>query len=140
MSIIYSTALPDDHKKILQIAKQSKYTKDFGSMMFSSPEAYAKGWIRVALRGLDIVGFTCVRHKVRAPETVLYFITVDESARSQGVGWQLIEEAMASGPHKVMTLNVSKTNTRALEFYLRHGFKVVGEAIEGTAHAMRKEF
>ncbi len=134
------TATPADHKAILQVAKQSKYTKDFSNqVMFSSEAAYAKGWIRVFEQDGKIVGFTCVREKVRQPEVVLYFIGIDEGAKGLGIGRRLIQDIMDRTKHRCMTLNVSKDNS-AKQFYDKLGFSVVGESLKGTGFALKKEW
>jgi ribosomal protein S18 acetylase RimI-like enzyme len=133
-------ATVDDHKAILAVAKTSKYTKDFGSHMFSPPSAYEKGWIKVAVYpDGSIVGFTCVRHKVREPKTMLYFITVMPEQRSGFIGERLLKRVMEDGPHDIMALNVMKDN-RAVSFYERLGFRIVEDALKGKAHRMEKDW
>lgn len=133
-------ATPEDHKAILAIAKQSPYTKDFSNaVMFSSPAAYAKGWIRVAVSGERILGFFCVREKTRAPHTVLYFIGVDASSRSLGVGELLMQELVCFTKHSTVCLNVHGQNSRAKDFYLRFGFAVFGHALGGAGEELRYE-
>lgn len=132
-------ATVEDHNQIVAIAKTSPYTKDFSNrVMFSSDAAYEKGWIKIAIQEAQIVGFTCVRHKVRDPETMLYFITVLPDWRSQGIGELLLDEVMRTGPHQLMALNVMKENERAVQFYQRLGFEVTGEAMNGEAHRMER--
>lgn len=135
----FKIAGQQDHEKILKLAKTSKYTKDFSNaVMFSSPAAYAKGWIRIAENEAgEVVGFTCVRHKVREPKTVLYFLNVREDVRKQNVAKMLLDLVMSDSPHKTMQLNVMKDN-EAKGFYDRQGFQVTGEAINGQAHQMEK--
>lgn len=129
----------EDHKAILKVAKTSKYTKDFGSIMFSPDAAYEKGWIKVADMQGEIIAFTCVRHKVRELVTMLYFICVHPDHRDGFIGERMLESVMRESPHEVMALNVMKEN-RAVNFYDRMGFKIVGEAIKGQAHRMEKKF
>lgn len=133
-------ATQDEHKEILAVAKTSKYTRDFGSHMFSSEGAYEKGWITVAVHHEKIVGLACVRHKVRAPETMLYFVTVLPDMRSQRIGERLLQYVMDEGPHSRMALNVMKENEAAVRFYRRLGFTIVGEALDGDAHRMERDF
>ncbi len=134
-------ATVEDHPDILAIAKTSKYTKDFGNrLMFSSDAAYEKGWILVAVDILEvIVGFTCVRHKVREPVTMLYFITITPKERDKKIGELLLDDVMRRGPHTCMALNVMKEN-RAVSFYERLGFKIAGDAFGGEAYRMVKEW
>lgn len=130
-------ANPADHKEILAVAKQHKCTRDFGSHMFSPTAAYDKGWIRVAVTQLGtIVGFTCVRQKVRTPVTELYFIGVSEMLRSHGIGDMLLADLWQHSEHKRIGLNVERTNTGAVKFYLRHGFQVTGESLKGKGFRM----
>lgn len=133
-------ATKEDHAAIVKVAKSSKYTRDFtNTVMFSSDAAYEKGWIRVMEHEGEIVGFTCVRHKTRQPKTMLYFVAVAPEFRRNGLGWIMLEEAMAAGPHSTMELNVMKDN-EALKFYERNGFRIVGEAMKGQAYRLEREF
>jgi ribosomal protein S18 acetylase RimI-like enzyme len=141
--IIIRPGTLEDHKAILQISKQSKFTKDFSNqVMFSSPAAYEKGWIRVVEEDGRIVGFTCFRVKKRDPEVVLYFVGVDKSQQGNGLGWKLIEDMMAFAPptHRKLYLNVGKDNEQARSFYEKHGFVVVDEALKGAGLKLRKDF
>lgn len=131
-----------DHRAILQVAKQSPYTRDFSNRIFSGPALYARGWIRVLARSgqkehqgvgwPDIVGFTCVRHKVRAPETVLYFIGVDREHHRMGIGEILLADLINESPHRRIALNVMKSNEQARSFYRKHRFRGDGDALEGA--------
>jgi len=139
----FRAATPADHAELVKLAKTTEYTRDFSNkLMFSSDDAYAKGWIRVATIEGDIVGFTCVRHKSRKPflETMLYFVVVDPAHRSQGIGELLLEDAMFHGPHTMMRLNVMKKNARAVSFYKRLGFRIAGVSLEGHAYSMEREY
>lgn len=130
-----------DHDAIVKLARQSKFVRDFSSHMFSSEAAYEKKWIRVAMKGKRIVGFTCVRHKVRAPETVLYFIGVDKDTQREGIGFELMRDLQDQSPHKRIALNVDKTNIEAIGMYTRLGYEIEhGDALNGTAHHMAKEW
>lgn len=115
-----------DHDIINKIGKQTSYCKDFGSIMFSPPGAYIKGWIRVARVAVSgaIVGFTCVRHKVRAPETMLYFIAVVKDCHGEGIGRDLMADLEKQTPHNRIALKVEKANKHAIAFYKRLGYIV----------------
>lgn len=145
--LFFRAATLEEHKTLLQIAKQSKYTKDFSNaVMFSSPAAYEKGWIRVCeavnLDGKRVVGFTCCRVKKRVPEVVLYFVGVDRLAQRLGVGWRLLVDMMENAPptHRTLTLNVHKDNRQAIDFYTKHGFEATGTALKGEGIGLRKVF
>jgi ribosomal protein S18 acetylase RimI-like enzyme len=124
-----------DHDRIVEIAKQTKATRDYTHIMFSGALSYEKGWIRVCTTRMHgeevIVGFTCVRHKVRQPETSLYYIGVDEDWRQKSVGTHLLEDLKKMSPHHRIVLNVTKDNTSARAFYAKHGFVEEGESLGG---------
>ena len=135
----YRTATVEDHEEIVKLAKLSEYTKDFSNrLMFSSDTIYAKGWIRI-VETTNIIGFSCVRHKVRAPVTMLYFIGICPEHRNEGIGETMIEQIMAFGPHYIMQLNVMKSN-RATRFYTRLGFVTTEEVFEGKGLRMEKRW
>lgn len=138
---IMREARVEEHDEIARLAKTSPYTRDFTNrVMFSSDAAYAKGWIRVLIKDKKIIGFYCIRNKVRGDRaTKLYFITVHPDWRGKGVGEMLMlalmEQARRHGG--VIELDVAKDN-RAKSFYDRHGFRVEhGEALGGAAWRMR---
>ena len=122
-----------DHEVLLAIAKSHKATRDFGHIMFSGEQAYQKGWIRLATLRDDtsVVGFTCVRHKVREPKTSLYYIVVAPSARRSGIGTELLADLKTSSPHRCIELSCMKDNQHALAFYAKHGFQTTGDALKG---------
>lgn len=141
MTAVIRQATVDDHKDILLVAKQSKYTKDFSNqVMFSSPAAYEKGWIQVAEVQGKIVGFYCIREKVRSPETVLYFIGIDQEYKGFGTGKKLINHIIENTRHSRLALNVHKNNIEAQEFYERLGFQVAGTSLGGEGLALIKEW
>jgi len=115
-----------DHEALVKLAKRSRYISAFGNIMFSSPAAYEKGWIRKAVVAEtdEIVGFTCVRHKTRQPETVLYFIMVKPEAQGRGVGRELMADLEEQTPHERIALKVEKDNSGAIAFYERLGYVV----------------
>lgn len=135
-----------DHAGILKLAKRSPYTKDFSNHMFSGDAAYEKGWIRVVVRLAPnnkdqvLYGFYCVRHKVRDPETSLYFIGVAPEAKRGGFGAVLIEDIKERSPHRRMILNVMNDNKEALAFYKRLGFTVGGPALKGKGVQLTLEW
>lgn len=131
----------DEHKALVKLAKTGFHTRDFSNaVMFSSPAAYEKGWIRVAEEEGVLLGYTCVRHKIRAPETVLYFITVAPLAKRRGVGRMLLEDLQQHSPHRRCVLNVANDNPEALAFYPRLGFKIIGTALDGHGVQFAKEW
>lgn len=117
------------HASIVAVSKTTRWTRDFTNQMFSSPERYAEGTVYAAcvsdggLHG-PVVGFACVRHLKRRPETNVYFVGVAPEWRSLGVGEQLLRRIAADSPHKNVILKVAQDNTHARSFYERMGFIV----------------
>jgi len=136
------TAGIHEHDKVMEIAKTSKYTRDFSHMMFSGEAAYQKEWIRVAEEESTgvLVGFYCVRHKVRSPETTMYFITVRPGFTKLGVASALLEDLKAQCPNNRIVLNVMNDNKPALGFYAKHGFNTVGPALKGKGVQLSLEW
>lgn len=129
-----------DHKTLCALAKKSKYISSFSSIMFSSPEAYAKGWIRLVENGDGtVLGFTCVRHKKRAPETMLYFLMIDPELRRSGLGRMLMDDLEDQTPHPIVTLKVMNDNPGAIAFYRELMYQEVGPCYDGKGIQMSKQ-
>lgn len=122
-----TTAKVKDHEKLLAVAKKSKYTSGFSNIIYSGPEVYAKGFIGAAKIGRKVVGFVCLRHAIRKPQTTIYDIGVDPDYKRRGVGKALLDWAMSTSPHKRIVLNVDKRNKEAIAFYRKTGFRKIGE-------------
>lgn len=137
----FRIAPESDHERLVKIASQSPYTKAFSNrMMFSSPDAYAKGWVSAAYDEEGSPrGFACVRVKVREPVTVLYFLAVQQGKRRRGTARGLLDELMARSAHRTLRLGVMKENP-ALGFYRHLGFEVTGEAYEGKGYTMERVY
>jgi ribosomal protein S18 acetylase RimI-like enzyme len=85
-----------------------------------------------------IVGFTCVRHKVRQPKTMLYYIIIAPDARRLGVGKVLLDDLIQQSPHRCIELSCLKDNAEALAFYAKHGFVQSGESLKGKGWHLEK--
>jgi ribosomal protein S18 acetylase RimI-like enzyme len=133
-------AVSGQHKELMQIAKQTKWTKDFSNqMMFGA--CYERGWVLGAWEqeGGPIVGFACYRIKVRVHETTLYFVGVDAASRGRGVGTELIRTIMANkAAHRTMVLKCAKDNLSAKKYYDGQAFSVASE--DDTYWVMRRQF
>lgn len=133
--MIFRKAEFSEHKEIMQLARHSKYTRDFSNHIFSGEAMYDKGWINVAEMELSphpkVVGFYCVRHKVRTPATTLYFIGVDEEYKDLKIGTDLLQHMKDNSPYKCIELNCMKDNEPALKFYEKHKFQITGESLKG---------
>jgi len=143
--MIRKASFKRDHAAMMKIARTSKYTSDFSNHIFSGEAMYRKNWIRYCTRPLGKgnvkVGFYCVRHKVRAPETTLYFITVLPGWQGFGIGQELMRDLQAQCPNPRIILNVAKTNKLAIKFYQELGFKIEDrEALKGEGIKMALEW
>lgn len=121
---------------ICDIARQSKYTRDFNSHRFfrdSIRETYKKGEVGVALELGRIVGFVYVKHlrlKSR-PYSVIHYMGVHSAWRGRGIGAKLLAWALASSPHKRIQLSCEHSNEEGMKFYASCGYRKVGEGVYG---------
>jgi ribosomal protein S18 acetylase RimI-like enzyme len=131
-----------DHDELSKIARSHRAGQGFTHFMFSGDAAYEKGWIRTAVDTLSgkILGFTCVRHKVREPKTMLYYIIVSPDARRRGVGQLLLNDLEATTPHRCIELSCLKDNAEALAFYAKNGYKITGESLKGKGWHLEKSW
>lgn len=75
----------------------------------------------------EIVGF------IGLQDNYLAGIFVDKKFRSFGVGKQLLNYVKEI--HETLSLHVCRENTRAVNFYLREGFRIISESLdEATGH------
>jgi len=136
--VLVEPAVPGEHKLLLAISKESRYTRDFSHIMFSGPAAYEKEWVLVARRWRGVpLGFCCLRHCKNKPHTSLYYVAVREGFRGQGVGEKLLAEALRRSPHGRLNLRCHKENAAALAFYRRLRFTFIRE--DGDYHILEKE-
>lgn len=139
--MIIRAATEADHDALVRICRRYPYTASFTNrVMFSTTAAYEKGWIVLAEddfsqdnRGAAL-GFYCVRHKVREPYTMLYYLAAFPTGRQTGA--MLVEHMKSHSPHGRVELNVAKDNGGAVSFYQRHGFLISGEALGGAGYRM----
>ena len=135
------TATMEDRENIFnEFCKKSKYVYDFtNKISYSNEEVFRKGWVLVAEEAGKLLGFISFRHKVRSPESTLYFLMTSEEARGKGIAKALMEAMMESSQHTKMRLNVMKNNN-ALGFYLKQGFDIVETPPHGKWSILEKEF
>jgi len=134
--ITIRNAQPDEHAALCRIARTSLSTRAFGDYRFSSKEAYAKGWIRVAEFHGIVVGLACVRHKQRPPETKMYFLVVNPQIRNNGIGSALLEDIKEQSPTGRIVLDVNQDDEAAVRFYMNRGFTIAGSSLKGRCWRM----
>lgn len=129
------TATLEHHKELCRIARQTTYTRSFSSRIFSGPNCYELGRIRVCINKGVVLGLTCFRDRKRNPARMLYFIAVDATRQRTGAG-KLLMANLCNDYTGQVELNVMKENP-AYKFFQDCGFTVVGEAYDGKAWVMR---
>ena len=117
-----------DVEQVLAITAASSEAAAWGREAYQTfLDAPGRGFCRVAEQGGTVVGFVCVR--VLGEEAELLNIAVHPSARGQGIGSRLMEQALReaaqTGANR-MFLEVRETNAPALRLYGRFGFAVCG--------------
>jgi ribosomal protein S18 acetylase RimI-like enzyme len=129
----------EEHPHLVQIARQSRYTRDFANRIFSGPDCYESGRIRVLTQEGKIRGFTCFRRRIRDGILVLYFIGVEQAGRSRGLGRLLMVDLMGQAGPAGIELKVAKANEGARRFYSSLGYVEVAEAFGGEGVALRAQ-
>lgn len=126
-----------DDRHICDIARQSRYTRDFSSHMFFRNDienTYAKGEVGVAVSRGVLLGFVYCKHVKRGGEkSVIHYMGVAEPYQGKGLGvgralleWAKAEAAKRSG---VLELSCETSNEGAEKFYRACGLT---EAYRGT--------
>jgi ribosomal protein S18 acetylase RimI-like enzyme len=111
--------------EICEIAKQSKFTRDFASHRFyrdGIAETYGRNEVGIAVRGKKIVGFVYCKHLKRMPVSVVHFMGVDGNYRGQGIGRALMEWALETTPHGLVQLSCEHSNAAGMKFYPALGY------------------
>lgn len=120
-------AKPSEHEAILKVARTSKYLGGFGNSIYSGPDRYAVGAIGIAKIGRKVVGFVCLRHAVRKPQTTVYDIGTLPEYKKKGVGKAIIDWVMEQSPWNRIVLNVDVRNKEAIDFYKKIDFKTISK-------------
>lgn len=80
----------------------------------------------IGARNGGIDGYVILINRPLRPWTAIDYIVVSEDRRSGGIGQMLLEKAAARASRRNLRLFVRPSNTRAIAFYERNGFKVTG--------------
>lgn len=107
------------HALVQTIADETFADLFAGSQVPIGEAAWACSW--VAISGEEIVGVTLTR------EEWVDDLWVRRDSRRTGIGGKLLAHAegeIRERGHDTMRLRVVKSNTRAVEFYQHHGWKV----------------
>lgn len=116
----------EEHKRVCEVARLSKFTKGFASGGLRFVDSYyQRGEVLVAEAHGRLLGFACVRHCVRRPYTSVYYIGATENGR--GVGRALLRQVLKESPHTCIQLISEKENKQGLGFYRHIGFTIQGE-------------
>src|SRR5262249_51346466 len=144
-NIIYRVAREDEHEALVAISRTSPYLKHFRyRVIFSPPEAYARGWIRVAECDGEIVAFVSFWIKRNRILNIRH-MGVHPDYRRHGIGRGLIEHVDAAVPKRggffvpPMVLKCENRNTEGMAFYQRLGFNIVKPALKGKGVEFHRE-
>jgi len=83
--------------------------------------------VTVWFNGVTVVGFCAVR--TVKPELELLKIGVDPERQGEGIGTDLLNDALNAATHpgcRECFLEVRWSNERAISFYIKEGFEMVG--------------
>jgi ribosomal-protein-alanine N-acetyltransferase len=125
-------------KTVVDLPEISKYinnwglSSDFGIIAGVNEQPVGAIWGRLFNKNNKGYGYV----DENTPELTM---AIKSEYRNQGIGESMISrffQLAGDKGYKYLSLSVDKRN-RACNFYLRQGFKIVGEL--GTAYTMRKE-
>ena len=128
------TATWEEDAVICEIARQSRFTRDFSTHRFfrtNIAASYSKGEVGVAVVRGEILGFVYVKHLVRRSESVIHYMGVSTAAQKRGIGRQLLTWALRQSPHHYVVLSCEHVNTAGMEFYARVGLCKLHEGVYG---------
>lgn len=134
LKFVLRRANDTDDPAVCQIAKQSRYTRDFASHRFYRDDikiTYFKGEVGVAEHGGRIVGFVYCKHLKVRPVSVVHFMGVDENARQLGVGRKLMDWALVNQPHPAIELSCEHSNVEGMKFYPAIGYEKLRDGVYG---------
>lgn len=127
-------ALPHDHPALLQVWEASvRATHDF---LDPADLAFFRDFVPGALGLLDVqliessqgpAGFIGWR------PGHIEMLFVSPAQFGQGLGRRLLDQVIASAPAQPWQLDVNEQNPRALRFYQRYGFAVVGRSAQDSS-------
>jgi ribosomal protein S18 acetylase RimI-like enzyme len=114
---------PDEKEsvqRLVQVIADETFAYLFASAQVPIGESdWLPGW--VAISGDEIVGVTMTR------DEWITDLWVRRDHRRTGVGWRLLahaESEIEGRGYRTLRLRVVKSNTRAVEFYRSHGWRV----------------
>ena len=109
-----------------------------------SQRYYPGVYLSAAWDGPDIVGFIFMR-AIDRRTLFLDYLFVSQSHQRQGIAQQLQDNALKAlllthPDIQVIQLKVYKTNTNAVEYYLRRGFSIISESEKRFTMEKREPF
>jgi predicted GNAT family acetyltransferase len=125
-TITIRQASPADLKAVKAIADANRESIGF-VLRPALQEHVERGWLYIAARSSDVVGFVNFRHR-RDGWTVVYEICVEAPSRMQGIGLQLLSHLYSDVVHqgrKGVQLKCPDGSV-ANEFYAAIGYRRIG--------------
>lgn len=102
---------------------------DENQFLFDLPDKWTLSFI--AKKEDVVIGYAILSHKW-ADRVHLHEIVVSGEYRSLGIGARMLNEIIERCELENLSLKVSKSNTSAIRFYLRHGLSITKS--EGEYH------
>ena len=136
---------PTDMFSVIKLASET-LTEQYNPSLFNFfYESYPKGFI-VAEKANKIIGFIIGVKTINYSSRIL-MLSVSEKNRRQKIGSSLLIEflkIMSNEKVKNIELEVRTDNKKAINFYMKHGFKIKGRIREfyqdgKSAYTMLKE-
>jgi GNAT superfamily N-acetyltransferase len=122
--ITIETATFEDDTEICQLARLSRYTREFATHIFfrdDIEQTYAKGEVAVAREAGRVVGFVYCKRPKRKPFAVVHYM----ASRRKGLGARLLQWASQFAKPLPVELSCEHTNERGLAFYSSVGAKIL---------------
>ncbi|MDH7507473.1 MAG: ribosomal protein S18-alanine N-acetyltransferase [Candidatus Thermoplasmatota archaeon] len=126
--IIIRKFRPSDMFSVIKLASET-LTEQYEPSLFNFfYESYPEGFI-VAEKDHKIIGFI-IGVKTTIKSSRILMLSVSEKYRRQKIGSTLLNEflkIMSNEKVKYVELEVKVDNTKAKNFYMKHGFKIKGK-------------
>ena len=131
------SAVSADVDRILEL-EGKLFSNSMNETMILQEIRIGQGWVHCGEKDNVVYGYALVRDDGYVLD--LTRLGVDLPEQGGGIGRELLTHVLqvATERQRVVQLTVLKENSKALKFYLRHGFQIVGHLKKEGAWLMRK--
>jgi ribosomal protein S18 acetylase RimI-like enzyme len=126
-----------DSERILEL-EGKLFPNSLSEPMIQQELRIGRGWVHCGEKDNTVYGYALVRDDGYVLD--LTRLGVDLPEQGGGIGRELLTHVLqvAAEERRGVQLTVLKDNEKALKFYLRHGFQIVGHLKKEGAWLMRK--